>query len=107
MGNIDLVKDLGSLTQSIYFPYKPRLGQHPISKAGDLTTTRSRRSHNRKTTRALYNKLHERLDRFYVPRCFDGKIYVKNFSLLTTSYNTYMTQQYTHNVSMQSNQEVR
>ena len=33
---------------------------HPlISIAGDSTTTRSRCSHNRKTTRVLHNKLHE------------------------------------------------
>ena len=70
-----------------------------ISKARDSTTTRSHRSHNRETTRALYSNLHEQLDRFFAPRCYDSRIYVKNFLLLVNSYNTYMIQKYVRNVS--------
>ena len=44
------------------------------------------------------SKQHERLDRFFAPRCYDDRIYVKNFLLLTNSYNTYMMQQYARNV---------
>ena len=36
-----------------------------ISKAGDSATTRSRRSHNSETTRALYSQLDEGLDSFF------------------------------------------
>ena len=60
-----------------------------------MTTSRNCRSHNCKTTRVFNSKFHERLDCYFAPRCFEGKIYVKNFVLLTTSYNTYVTQQYT------------
>ena len=69
-----------------------------FSKAGDSTTTRSRHSHDHETTRVLYNKLHKQLDRIFALRCFDGRIYVKNFLLLINSYNKYMIHQYARDV---------
>ena len=35
------------------------------------------------------NKLHERLDCFFTPRCFDGKIYVKNIFIITCTMHTF------------------
>ena len=70
----------------------------PVSKAGDSTTTKSCRSHNCKTTRVLYNKLHKRLDRFFATKFFDGKIYVKNFLLLLVQY-THLETTILHDVS--------
>ena len=71
-----------------------------ISKAGDSTTNRSRRSHNRKITRVLYNKLHERLNRFFAARCFNGRIYVKTFLLLIlVRYTHLLNTTILHNVS--------
>ena len=45
---------------------KLHVSRNMISKARDPTTT-SCHSHNRKTMRVLYNKLHERLDHFVHP----------------------------------------